>query len=150
MQQLLCDEEQQDAWYLAEHPHARTYVNGPICVVGDAAHSTTPFQGSGGGMCIEDSMILSSLLGRAQTPGEALVALQVYDQVRRPRTRKIVSSSWETAKIFMALDEETKLVAEKLKVKLAPRWDFIVDFDVEKHRAEALDLFDAKVNSGDQ
>jgi salicylate hydroxylase len=101
-------------------------------------------------MCIEDSMILSSLLGRAHTPEEALVALKVYDQIRRPRTHKIVTSSWETGKIFMALDEETRLVAEKLRVKLAPRWDFIVDFDIEKHRAEALDLFDAKVNPAAQ
>lgn len=101
-------------------------------------------------MCIEDSMILSSLLGRAHTPGDALVALEVYDQVRRPRTQKVVASSWGTGKIFMALDEETKLAADKLRVKLASRWDFIVDFDIERHRAEALELFDARLNLADQ
>ncbi|KAF1819871.1 salicylate hydroxylase [Dissoconium aciculare CBS 342.82] len=147
VEELLCNEERHDAWYLAEHPPARTYISGPICVVGDAAHATTAFQGSGGGMCIEDSMILSSLLGRASSPAEALVALEVYDQVRRPRTQEIVKSSWDTGKIFMALDQDTNLDAEKLKAKLRPRWDFIVDFDIEKSREEALKLFDTKVKT---
>jgi hypothetical protein len=47
----------------------------------------------------------------------------------------------------MALDQETGLDAEKPKVKLRPRWDFIVDFDIEKSSEEALKLFDIKVNS---
>jgi salicylate hydroxylase len=98
-------------------------------------------------MCIEDSMILSSLLGRASSPAEALVALEVYDQIRRPRTQEIVKSSWDTGKIFMALDQDTNLDAEKLKAKLRPRWDFIVDFDIEKSREEALKLFDTKVRT---
>ncbi|KAK8030411.1 hypothetical protein PG990_000145 [Apiospora arundinis] len=105
---LLCDKNEQPALYLWDHPPARTYVSGPICVVGDAAHAMTPWQGSGAGMSIEDSLVLSTLLGRATTPTEVLKALEVYDQ-------------------------------------LLPRWDFILNFDVEKHLADALKLMAEKV-----
>ncbi|KAK7954734.1 salicylate hydroxylase [Apiospora saccharicola] len=124
--------------YLWEHPPARTYVSGPICVTGDAAHATTPWQGSGGGMSIEDSLILSALLGRATTPEEALKALKIYGEVRRPRTQRIVESSKGTGLIATGRGEETGLELEKLREKMMPRWDFILDFDVEKHLADAV------------
>lgn len=55
--------------------------------------------GSGGGMSIEDSLILSTSLHRAKTPVETIAALKVYDQVRRPRTQRIVESSRATGDI---------------------------------------------------
>ncbi|OJD21970.1 hypothetical protein ACJ73_06689 [Blastomyces percursus] len=66
--ELLCNQPEQRAIYHWEHPHARTYVSGPICIMGDAAHATTPFQGSGCGMSFEDALILYTLLGRSKTP----------------------------------------------------------------------------------
>ncbi|OAX78601.1 hypothetical protein ACJ72_07091 [Emergomyces africanus] len=72
---------------------AANEVSGPFCMIGDAAHATTPCQGSGCSMSFEDRLILSTLLGRSKSPGEALVALRVYDQVHRPRTQRIVESS---------------------------------------------------------
>lgn len=113
--------------------------------MGDAAHATTPWQGSGGGICIEDSMILSSLLGQAKSPAEARVALKVYDQVRRPRTQRLVDSSYTTGQILMGQYEESGLDAEKLRKVLAPRWDFIFDFDNVRHREEALELMRKEV-----
>lgn len=126
--------------YLWEHPPARTYVSGSMCIIGDAAHATMPWQGSGGGMSIEDSLILSALLGRATTPTEALKALKIYDEVRRPRTQQIVESSKETGLVATGRGEETGLELEKLRQKLLPRWDFIIDFDVEKHLADAVKM----------
>ncbi|EQL27967.1 hypothetical protein BDFG_09232 [Blastomyces dermatitidis ATCC 26199] len=94
------EEPEQRAIYNWEHPHARTYVSGPICIMGDAAHATTPFQGSGCGMSFEDALILYTLLGGSKAPAEALVDLQVYGQVRRPRTQRIVESSRNTGHII--------------------------------------------------
>ncbi|KAJ8130453.1 hypothetical protein O1611_g3176 [Lasiodiplodia mahajangana] len=139
--ELICDQPKLEAFYLWDHPKASTYVSGPICITGDAAHSTTPWQGSGGGMSIEDSLILSSLLGRAKTPSEALTALEVYDQVRRPRTQRIVESSRVTGAMVTRSDE---LDPETLKAFMS-RWDFILDIDMERHRDEAIALMDAKV-----
>ncbi|KAK2606056.1 hypothetical protein QQS21_003574 [Conoideocrella luteorostrata] len=138
--ELLCDQAQQPAMYLWDHPPARTYTSGPICIMGDAAHATTPWQGSGCGMSIEDSLILSTLLGRSKTPAEATVALRVYDQVRRPRTQRIVESSKCTGIIMTGKGEETGLALEKLKQNILPRWDFILDFNNAKARDEAAEL----------
>ena len=109
--------------------------------MGDAAHATTPWQGSGAGMAIEDSLILSTLLGASRIPSEAVTALRVYDQVRRPRTQRVVESSRATGDIMTGKGQETGLELAKLKEKLLPRWEFITDFDVEKHIKEAREIF---------
>ncbi|KAI2784532.1 hypothetical protein F4815DRAFT_440837 [Daldinia loculata] len=41
--ELLCDQPELQGIYLWEHLPAHTYVSGPICVMGDAAHATTPW-----------------------------------------------------------------------------------------------------------
>ncbi|XDG02251.1 hypothetical protein ABKA04_001866 [Annulohypoxylon sp. FPYF3050] len=135
--ELLCNQPEHNALYLWDHPNAHTYVNGPICVTGDAAHSTTPWQGSGGGMTIEDSLILSTLLGCAKSSTEALTALKVYDQFRRPRTQQIVESSRTIGTMLMGVNKDAGLDPAKFKSFLS-RWDFIIDIDMEKHRDEAL------------
>lgn len=113
--------------------------------MGDAAHATTPWQGSGAGMAIEDSLILSTLLGASRIPSEAVTALRVYDQVRRPRTQRVVESSRVTGDIMTGKGQETGLELAKLKEKLLPRWEFIIDFDVEKHIKEAREIFEREL-----
>ncbi|RYP05822.1 hypothetical protein DL764_003533 [Monosporascus ibericus] len=140
---LLCDLPEQEAIYLWEHPPARTYVAGPLCVMGDAAHATTPWQGSGGGMSIEDSLILSALLGSAKNPTEALTALKVYDQVRRPQTQRIVESSRVTGAILTGSGEATFNL--KTSEKLLRRWDFILDIDMRKHYNEAVEMMEREL-----
>lgn len=136
--------------YLWEHHlPARTYVRGPICVMGDAAHATTPWQGSGGGMSLEDSLVLSALLGRrggVSTPAEARLALRAYDAVRRPRTQRIVESSRGTGEVLMGVgvgggDAEVEGYLREPGTLLR-RWDFILDLDVEKHMEEAVELLE--------
>ncbi|KAI0837666.1 FAD/NAD(P)-binding domain-containing protein [Hypoxylon sp. FL0890] len=142
--ELLCNQPEHKALYLWDHPEARSYVSGPICIIGDAAHSTTPWQGSGGGMSIEDVLILSTLIGRAKTPAEALTALEVYDQARRPRTQRIVESSRITGTMLTGGDEDTGLDPTILRSFMS-RWDFIIDLDLEKHRDEALQTMEARL-----
>lgn len=113
--------------------------------MGDAAHATTPWQGSGGGMSSEDSLILSTLLGRAKTPKDATAALKVYDEVRRPRTQRIVESSRGTGLIITGQGEETQLDLQKLKKNVLPRWDFILNIDMEKHRDDAIELMEEAI-----
>ncbi|ROV97817.1 hypothetical protein VPNG_08659 [Cytospora leucostoma] len=100
--------------------------------------------GSGAGMSIEDSLILSTLLGRTATPDEAQIALDVYDRIRRPRTQRIVESSRGTG-LIMTGKGEKRLELAWLKPNLLPRWDFIIDFDNEKHRDEALELLETQL-----
>lgn len=98
-------------------------------------------------MSIEDSLILSTLLGRATNAADAAVALRVYDEERRPRTQRIVESSRGTGLIVSGRGEETGLDLNKLKEKLLPRWGFIITFDVEKHRDEALKKYEDAIKA---
>lgn len=91
---------------------------------------------------------MSTLLGQAKTPAEARVALNIFDQVRRPRTQRVVESSHTTGEILTGKYAESGLDSTKLKKVLAPRWDFIIDFDNEKARDEAVELMQAEVKKG--
>ncbi|KAI0155215.1 hypothetical protein GGR57DRAFT_464579 [Xylariaceae sp. FL1272] len=141
------EEREHRAMYLWEHPPASTYASGALCVMGDAAHATTAWQSSGGGMAIEDSMILSTLIGMAKNPAEARVALKVYDEVRRPRTQRIVESSRRTGTIILGNSEKTGL-DWKNEGNFLSRWDFIIDVDMQGHRDGAVEMMEAML-SGD-
>ena len=84
------------------------------------------------------------MLGRSKTPVEALAALKVYDQVRRPRTQRIVDSSRSTGYILTGRGE-LKLNMGLIKEKLLPSWDFIVDLESERHSDEALELMEQEL-----
>lgn len=94
--------ENMDIWALFDtydHP-APTYYKGRVCVMGDAAHASTPHQGSGAGMAIEDAYVLSSLIGASDGPIGIEKAFKAYDAVRRERTQRLVSTSREMGHIW--------------------------------------------------
>lgn len=79
-----------DIWALFYHHPCSTYYKGRMCLLGDAAHATTPHQGAGAGMCVEDALILASLLKDVDRVENVERAFKAYDQVRRPRSQKNV------------------------------------------------------------
>lgn len=131
--------------HLWEHPHAHTYVRGPLALTGDTAHGTTPWQGSGGCMALEDAPILSALLGATHTPAEARLALQVYDEVRRPRTQAIVDSSRAVGMLSTGRDGAFGLSGERLRRKVVGRWDFIALWDCEGARDGAVRVLEGRL-----
>lgn len=101
---------------------------------------------SGVGMSIEDTMVLSNLLGQSTTPGEARIALNVYDEIRRPRTLRIVEASHGTGLIGTGTKADFDLFdAKQMKENLSPRWNFIRYFDLEEHGKEAVRLMGTKL-----
>lgn len=130
----------------AESPHevdAPTYSRGRICIMGDAAHSMTPWQGSGASQAIEDAMILEHLLGQVENPNQLDAAFEVYDQIRRPRTQRIVHSSSGTGMIINGRGPGVGLDLEKAQESLPGRWAFIYGQDQAEHKQEALAAFSA-------
>ena len=82
-----------EKWALFHLPHSDPYYKGRICIMGDAAHATTPHLGAGAGMAMEDAFILSNLVGQASTASDLERAFMAYDSVRRPRTQVVIESS---------------------------------------------------------
>lgn len=73
-----------------------TFSKGKICVVGDAAHATSPHHGSGAGFCIEDAAIMASILedpAVTGAPGSIEAAFQTYSSERKVRTQWLVEHS---------------------------------------------------------
>jgi salicylate hydroxylase len=125
------------------HMDASTYANGHVAIMGDAAHCMTPWQGSGAGQAIEDAMILETLLEHTKVSSQITTALKVYDQLRRPRTQRIVHSSAGTGLILCGRGVDAGLDVGKIKEVLPGRWAFIYGHDQAKHKKEALSAFKA-------
>lgn len=89
-------------------------------------------------MSIEDALILSTLLGQTKSISEALEALKVYENQRRPRTQHVVKASHDQGVMWSGRGSETGLNASKLERDFARGWDFIHYFDVEAHRDEQM------------
>ncbi|KAI1387978.1 mannitol 1-phosphate dehydrogenase [Hypoxylon trugodes] len=133
--------EKRDIWALFNHPPAPIYygTNPLICLLGDAAHATTPHQGSGAGMCIEDCAILSRLLGAAENVEDLTKAFHAYDEVRRPRTQKLVTTSKEAGMLYEFELEGDDL--EAIQRNFEGRMSWIWDIDLQKELDRAFSIF---------
>nr|WP_166179639.1 FAD-dependent monooxygenase [Altererythrobacter segetis] len=68
------------------------WYKGRVALLGDAVHATTPHLGQGGGMAIEDAIVIAEELSRHDTPQQAFAA---YRQRRVERCRYVVEKSLE-------------------------------------------------------
>ena len=64
---------------------------GRVVLMGDAAHAPTPQLTSGGGMAIEDAVVLAECLA---APGSAMEVLEAYSCRRIPRVKRV----WEASR----------------------------------------------------
>lgn len=149
-----------DIWALFNHLPADSYTKGRICLVGDAAHASTPHQGkymsvgfslkasvltvptgSGAAMAVEDAYVLSDILGQVKEESALEAAFKAYDIMRRPRSQRLVDDSRANGLLY---DLELKGVGddmEKLAHELHVRRDWIWDKDVKEDADEGKRLF---------
>jgi len=71
------------------------WYRGRVCLIGDAAHATTPNMGQGGAQAIEDVHSLVSLL-RKHPAQEAFTLFQAQ---RQQKVNKVVRQSWQTGQL---------------------------------------------------
>jgi 2-polyprenyl-6-methoxyphenol hydroxylase-like FAD-dependent oxidoreductase len=76
-------------------PKLRTYVHGPVVLLGDAAHAMCPNVGQGGCQALEDAVTLGAVLKDG-------VDLDRYDRLRRPRTQSIARMSAIASRVGLA------------------------------------------------
>ena len=64
-----------------------SWTHGPVLLIGDAAHATSPNMAQGAAMALEDALVLAESLNMADSiPG----ALAAHERRRRPRTDEIL------------------------------------------------------------
>ncbi|KAI0837899.1 FAD/NAD(P)-binding domain-containing protein [Hypoxylon sp. FL0890] len=134
---LLLDQPEPQGYSQYEHKSTPTYANGRVCIMGDAAHATTPWQGAGAGQAFEDAVIIGTLLANISTADEIDAAFKAYDAVRRPRCQRVIDSSRGTGEIFTGQNKEVAMTVDGLRNALSERWDFLY-IDLDAHKEEAL------------
>ena len=140
--------EQPDLWALFDHGPIPRLWQGRVCLLGDAAHASTPHQGSGAGMALEDAYVLLSLLGHVRRAEELEIAFEAYDHVRRPRDMKLVETSRACGEVYEFLGPETGDDVQKIDENLRRRYDWIWDEDVAGEFTRALEFFETLRSGG--
>jgi salicylate hydroxylase len=129
-----------DLWALFDHPRLEHIHLENVVLLGDAAHATSPHQGSGAGMAVEDALVLGHLLGLTDCDEEIRSAFAAYELVRLERSMKVVETSRECGEIYEFMHERTLdnlgLIDEDLSQRY--KWIWNVDLEAQMRDAEAL------------
>lgn len=68
---------------------------GTLCLIGDAAHATTPNMGQGAGQAIEDAYVLAACLAKHRSQQ----AFGEFQRIRAEKVKSIVEGSWRLGKM---------------------------------------------------
>ena len=134
--------EQPDLWALFDHAPIPQLWQGNVCLLGDAAHASTPHQGSGAGMALEDAYVLSSLLSHVRGAEELEIAFEAYDHIRRPRDMNLVETSRACGEVYEFLGPETGDDVQKIGENLSRRYEWIWEEDIARELTRALEIFE--------
>ena len=83
-------------WAAASRAAARTWTQGRVALIGDAAHATLPYLAQGAAMALE------VLARKIETSDTLADAFRAYQTLRMPRTRRIVGESLRLGSIYHA------------------------------------------------
>ncbi|MGW2490885.1 FAD-dependent monooxygenase [Streptomyces sp. NPDC001606] len=74
-----------------DRPFLERWGEGPVTLLGDAAHPMLTSLGQGSAMAIEDAVVLAGCLGAS--PDDPAAAFRRYEDLRRDRVRAVVAAS---------------------------------------------------------
>ena len=114
---------QREGWGMFAVRSLRRWSEGPIVLIGDAAHGMLPHQGQGANQTIEDAVTLAAII--AEPPYESVAEnLLIFESLRKPRTRRVQKYSWKANRPLHLADgpaaEQRDLRLETLPVAI--RW----------------------------
>ncbi|MFD9733340.1 FAD-dependent monooxygenase [Umezawaea sp. NPDC059074] len=92
-----------------DRPFLRTWGDGPVTLLGDAAHPMLTSLGQGAGMAVEDGVVLARCLADATDPRQGL---RRYEDERRARTRRMVRDSRALSRLEQAERPWARLVRD--------------------------------------
>jgi FAD-dependent urate hydroxylase len=78
------------AYPIHDIPTAPIWHKGPVVLIGDAVHATSPNSGQGASMAMEDALVLAKCL---RDIPDIKTAFMAYERLRRERTEKVVAYS---------------------------------------------------------
>jgi 2-polyprenyl-6-methoxyphenol hydroxylase-like FAD-dependent oxidoreductase len=78
---------------VTDRPPSPKWGEGPVTLLGDAAHPTTPNMGQGACQALEDAVALADCVAKG-------LSLRDYERRRMPRTAMITRESWRMGKML--------------------------------------------------
>ena len=99
------------------------WSQGRVCLLGDAAHATTPNMGQGAGQGVEDAYYFSNILSHHSDYEKAFEA---FEKERRKKVDYIVNTSWQFGKMAHSTIGQSFL---KLAIKLTPEKTMLKQMD---------------------
>ena len=84
-------------WALYGRPPLATWCDGPVTLLGDAAHPMLPSMAQGAVMALEDAVVLADVLDK---DSDRVRALQTYEALRKPRVTRVQERSAANARMF--------------------------------------------------
>ncbi|GHH88802.1 FAD-dependent monooxygenase [Streptomyces sulfonofaciens] len=110
-------QEEITAFPARDRPCAERWGEGPVTLLGDAAHPMMTSLGQGAAIAIEDAVVLARHLdGAADLPA----ALRAYEHARRPRAQRIVSAARSLSDLEQT-ERLGRLIGRRLFFTFAPR-----------------------------
>lgn len=134
----MLDQETPMGYSIWEHKTTPTYARGHVCIVGDAAHTTSPYQGAGGGLAVEDALILGNLLSSISSVSGLEAAFKAFDAVRRPRCQAVIDSSRATGQLLCGENPDIGVDPKGMGEELDLLFSHIDALDIEAHKQASL------------
>ena len=94
---LLDHVEETFLWGLFGRPEQVRWVDGPVVLIGDAAHPMLPFMAQGAAMALEDVAVL---VAEVQAGGDLAEALLAHEERRWPRVARVQRISLANGRFF--------------------------------------------------
>ena len=102
-------------WALYDMSPLHSWGDGPVTLLGDAAHPMLPFLAQGAAMAIEDAAILADRM--AQQPDQPAPAMRRYERMRRRRTARVQRAARNNGRAYHLASAEAW--ARNLVLRLA-------------------------------
>lgn len=132
-------------WPIADHDPAPFYAKRRICIMGDAAHATFPFNGQGAAQAIEDAAVLNALFKEVTGLDEVGAALRAYDEVRRPRSQEVAALSRRFGRMYAFIEPGVGRDLGKTREIMAAGAAFTNNVDLDAQNEAAVSAFRAAV-----
>ena len=113
-------------------PHMPIWHNGLVCLIGDAAHATSPHVGQGAVMAIEDAIVLAKCLRDIPNTQKAF---EVFEKIRKSRTEKVVKMAQKYGDAFTTTNPIKKWFRNRMIPMMIKRgnepFDWIYSYKVD-------------------
>ncbi|KAI1865420.1 uncharacterized protein JN550_008468 [Neoarthrinium moseri] len=139
----LLEKSPEENWILQDHDNGPTYCKGHVGMIGDAAHATLPHAGQGAAQAIEDAAVLTGIFLKVSSIVEVEEALRAFDEIRRPRSQKIVDITRRFGRLYTQEPEEIQVEEMRTEMKEGGMYSNAVDMPGQVKNA--IDAFERRL-----